>query len=470
MSQLLKKCALLAACAALALCFTTRSAHAQTATVSSSGTGEHLIFAYWSVENYTDTLVSINNPLGVRDDTTDEMNNVVHVVVRDTMGMAQTSFNICLTPGGSWTAVISKSGLSVGTPGGCDDAVQQIQPSRSNPMPTTTPMKGDMVPLEAMSGYLEAWLRPNGSLMDGDDEDALPENADPKGISGSATLVSAMSGFSSTYNATALIGCGDTAGSPIAAAADDGDGCWGEATAQGATADGAPITAALTAENKDLLTGRWTAINDEKIMSHTKVVLTFPVNHLSHTVVTDNADDEAGTDPVSIHAFNDMGQIALSNHKVMLGMNVNMCKFMNAGMDMGNDMDMGGDMDMGNDMDRMPMLSCNDMEVGELNGMAGAFRIFNNNADTDADPDTEGIQISGENADPGTEAMDLSIADDSNTVTDGEQPGGQKAAEALNAIGLNFSYFMGTDGNQYDQVTPVQWIDIGDFATQDDML
>ena len=48
MNQLLKKCVLLAGCAALALCFTTRSAHAQT--VAGSGTGEHLLFAYWSTE------------------------------------------------------------------------------------------------------------------------------------------------------------------------------------------------------------------------------------------------------------------------------------------------------------------------------------------------------------------------------------------------------------------------------------
>ena len=42
-------------------------------------------------------------------------------------------------------------------------------------------------------------------------------------------------------------------------------------------------------------------------------------------------------------------------------------------------MDMDGDMDMG-----MPMLYCNDMMVGELTAMAGEFRIFNNNAATDA--------------------------------------------------------------------------------------
>ena len=33
-------------------------------------------------------------------------------------------------------------------------------------------------------------------------------------------------------------------------------------------------------------------------------------------------------------------------------------------------------------------------------------------------------------------------------------------AESLGAIGLVFSYFMGTDGMQYDQATPIQSIDI----------
>ena len=35
----------------------------------------------------------------------------------------------------------------------------------------------------------------------------------------------------------------------------------------------------------------------------------------------------------------------------------------------------------------------------------------------------------------------------------------QVVVGSLAAIGLNFSYFMGTDGNQYDQVTPVQSIE-----------
>ena len=68
MSQLLKKFALLTACAALALCFTARSAHAQAVTqadVDESGTGEHLLFAYWTTANYTNTNINIHSPLGV---------------------------------------------------------------------------------------------------------------------------------------------------------------------------------------------------------------------------------------------------------------------------------------------------------------------------------------------------------------------------------------------------------------------
>ena len=65
MSQLLKKYALLTACAVLALCFATRPAHAQE--VARGGTGEHLLFAYWSTGNYTNTNVDVHSPLGVRD-------------------------------------------------------------------------------------------------------------------------------------------------------------------------------------------------------------------------------------------------------------------------------------------------------------------------------------------------------------------------------------------------------------------
>ena len=84
MSQLLKKFALLTACAVLALCFATRPAHAQS--VAANGTGEHLLFAYWSTADYMNTNVAIHSPVGVR--VSGETMNVVKITIRDEMGDA----------------------------------------------------------------------------------------------------------------------------------------------------------------------------------------------------------------------------------------------------------------------------------------------------------------------------------------------------------------------------------------------
>ena len=462
MSHLLRY-TLLAGCAALALCVTTRAAHAQM--VDPKGTGEHLLFAYWSTADYTNTLVNIHSPLGVRSGT--QTMNVVKVTVRDKMGAEATQFNICLTPGDFWTASLTSEGLQVGDPGDCDDDVQPPTGVRVTPALVQTPPKGEMVSLgTATSGYLEAWLAPDGALKDdavitateGPDSDVLPEDATPQYISGSAMLVSAMSGFSSTYNATALTGCGNAAGDRISKAdadiaiVDDGDGCWTITDTDGAIvddgdgeplSDGAPITSALTALDQDLLTGRWTAIADEDVTSNTKLVLTFPVNHLNYAANTAN-DIAAGTDPVSLYVFNDVGEIALRSHTVMLGRNVNMCTFKTSG-DMADD-PMSGDM-----ADPMPMLSCNDMEVGALNdmAMAGGFRIFNNTMEDGFTDDDPPVFVSG------TETAGFGVDTTADATGTGQLP-----AEPLNALGLIFSYFMGTDGNQYDQVTPVQPVSI----------
>ena len=485
MSQLLKKFALLTACAVLALCFATRPAHAQT--IASGGTGEHLLFAYWSTANYTNTNVNIHSPLDVRD--SGETMNVVRVVIRDAMGEGAADFKICLKPGDSWTATLSMDGLMIMDGGDCDDSVYHAAGSRTSGA-TSTPMMGEMMAIDADSGYIEAWLAPTGGLVDdsvrcspagtnclaagGFDTDLAEENATPSFISGSAMLVSAMSGFSSSYNAVALMGCGASAGTIIGGAdgtvADDGNGCW----VIDAADDGAPINTALSTLDMDLLTGRWTAISDMNVMSHTKVVVTFPVGNetdgyhqLNHTVV-DGDEETAGTDPVSVYAFDDAGNISAMG-TAMLGMNVNMCMF--DMMDMDDDHDHGDDMDMGDgmtspdmhddDMDGgMPMLSCNGEMVDTLEGgMAGGFRIFNNNADGDADDadPSDGLQISGENADDGEEAEGLGVA----TVA-ADSDSGQVAAEDFDAIGVVFSYFMGTDGMQYDQATPIQSISLPD--------
>ncbi|MCE2485352.1 MAG: hypothetical protein J4F42_07550, partial [Desulfurellaceae bacterium] len=98
MSQLLKKYALLTACAALALCFATRPAQAQTAStlterapaIAPGGAGEHLLFAYWSTANYMNTNVNIHSPLGMRSSILEQTSNVVYVRVRSAAGDRNT--------------------------------------------------------------------------------------------------------------------------------------------------------------------------------------------------------------------------------------------------------------------------------------------------------------------------------------------------------------------------------------------
>ncbi len=438
MSQLLKKYAVLAACAALALCFTTQSAQAQQ--VEPGGTGEHLFFAYWSTANYTNTNVNIHSPLGVTVGAA-QPKNVVYVRVRSAAADRNTvaSFNICLMAGDSWTATLSSEGLMVGDPGECDGDVRAIGSNPGN-MNVATPAMGEMVSLgETDSGYIEAWLNPRNALIDdtsltGPDADFNPEDAQPRAISGTAMLVSPMSGFSSSYNAVALNMCGNQTGDDpvvprmiaesLAAGTtnvadnaatqatddpvnpgDDGNGCW-HVLQSNPAADtpvagdkaGAPIMAAVMGQTKDLLTGRWTAIDDENVMSHTKVVLTFPM--------TNNLNYGNGTsDPVSLYVFDDMGNIVLSSIGLTLSMGVNTCTFMPG------------------------MLSCNGEEVGALDVMSGEFRIFNNTA----------------------ELMPVRV---------GEKPDVARPAKSFAIIGLVFSYFEGTDGSEYDQVTSLQWIDV----------
>ena len=468
MNQLLKKFALLTACAALALCFTAQSAQAQR--VEPGGVGEHLFFGYWSTGNYTNTNVNIHSPLGVTGAVAPDK-NVVYVRVRNTAPDRNVvvSFNICLTAGDSWTATMSMDSLMVMDEGGCDGDLREL--STSNPSDqnlASPPMMGEMVDLgESNSGYIEAWLNPANTLKDdtvgAPDSDHNPEDGSAMPISGTAMLVSPMSGFASSYNAVALSMCGnvkaadrvgnadgvlvtDETAKTIAQAlaltrdatntdavdattanaktlnGDDGNGCWHvrtffTAATTGADAmpamiknvdsPGAPINMALGdagamgGGDRDLLTGRWTAIDDDNVMSHTKVILTLPMNQFSQ------AD---GADPVSIHVYDDMGGVVGWSSGLTLGTGVNMCMF-------------GG-------MDMMGMLTCNGEEVLSLGGaMSGEFRIFNNR-----------LKAGGIG-----ELPELS---------------NQTPAESIAAVGLIFSYFEGTDGKKYDQVTPIGWIDV----------
>ncbi len=512
MRRFLERYVLLTACAMLAFCVTTRSAHAQlvpqytldltdnTLTYdlnypiqTSNHHGDHLIFGYWSTANYTNTHINIHAPYGVRD--RNEAKNVVHVRVRnadaDFDENTVVSFNICLMPGDSWTAALSSEGLMVVDPGECDDDVYQ-NPNTRTVTHVPTPDMGDMVSLgDANEGFIEAWAAPTGGLVDnsvpctqaeiddadntrctaatavagGPDPDVMPDHATGSLILGTASLVSAMSGFSSTYNATALSGC-DVAGSDDP---DDttGDGCrtvnTADDNANNAAADATNIIngvmQGLVTASHYAIVGRWTAIADDNVMSHTKLVLTFAGgNHLLYKGFDKSSADYraevTGVDPVSAYVFDDEGALVLRNHEVELGMGVNKCMFMRPGM---TDMDTAS---------MMPMLSCNGMEVGMIDGMSGEFRIFNNTAaavaardpalptdNTPADPEVDGSrQITND----GAENEGIGIAD--NTATPSVNENAQSPAAPLAITGLIFSYFEGTDGKQYDQVTPVSQV------------
>ena len=139
---------------------------------------------------------------------------------------------------------------------------------------------------------------------------------------------------------------------------------------------------------------------------------------------------------------------------------------------------MGDDMDMD---DGMPMLSCNGEMVAELDvapdKAAGEFRIFNNTVDaqvastTDSTP-ADGIPTNEPNyvSSDGAETAGLGVqnaVDDATDMDDDAPAGGQVPAEALNAIGLVFTYFMGTDGQEYDQASPIQWISVPTLPAAD---
>ena len=437
-------------CAVLALCSTTQEAMAQAVTVAPYGAGEHLLFTYWSTAAGTHTNVNIHSPLGLRAAHTAEAQNVVHVRVRSAAADRNVvvAFNICLRPGDSWTATLSAAGLQVGSAGGCDDQVQAPAPSRRVGGNHPTPAPGESVSLaHTERGYLEAWLNPTGTLTDDavwpPDADYGPDHATPRYITGLAMVVSPASGFSSSYDAIALRGCGATAGTPIAADTDDGNGCWALGTGgSGGTSpvagtDGGVwirqalrgVTTAPTPTDsepapapgdtpRDLLLGRWTAIADAHVTSSTTVVLTLPVNHL---LLADRS-----ADPVSVYVYDDDGTLVLRSIDLTLPLGVNLCRFLPP-------------------TGAQPvMLSCNGEAVGAIEAAAGEFRIFNNTA---VGWEETAVQIRER---PGL------------THTDG---GAQDPAESLGVLGLVFSYFEGTDGLQYDQATPVRSVEIPDDAS-----
>ena len=511
MSQLLKKYALLTACAVLALCFATRPAHAQSADIKldPSGQGHHLIFSYWATGEGMDTLIAIHSPLGIM--STGETMNVVQVKIENMMGQDVGMFPICLKPGDSWTAVLSMSGadkssLTVKDPGGCDDKIAagaQAGGTRVNPNPITTPEMDAPVTIGASGGLVHAYTMPNETLMDADDTDSTTasenrtDDAHPRPIVGTAHLISSMNGFSSSYNAVALmVTDSDTTTDATAATEEplaaneptDDEARKGECGVMDLSPAGDAATD-LTADMpmggcSDMqietalgmryrLLGRWTALNDENVATMTTAVVTFPgTTPLMLMAGVDAKDNAVGksTDAVSLYLFDDMGMDTFISHKAMLNMAVNKCTIGSMMDMMGDDMmgdDMMGDDMMGDDMMEMPEVACNGESLGHTDDYGGGgFQILNNKAgnveeavgtyaavaaDGSGNVYSDGAEM--DNADGFDDAItpDMSEADDA--TTDG-------AGGMLPAIGIVLSFFEGTDGKKYDQAVSLQASDM----------
>ncbi len=493
MSQGFRIYVLLAAWMAVAWSF----APAEAQNIHGRGQGEHLLFAYWSVENGTNTNVAVYRHVGVRGQVSEETPSVAQVAVRDRMGKIATEFKICLMPGDSWTATLTGAGLRVGSPGECDEKIHQGGGTRTGQL-VVTPKPGEVVTLgPATSGWLDVWLTPANTLQDGPDADTEPDHASDSNtlrLGGVATLVSPGAGFASSYRAVALWRCGDwvhtgsssgergyrnwnlqvtypdlTPDRSVGERVDTGDGCWNvDRNANGVVGEkktGAlapwdevdPISEALTQVSSTggnrVVVGEWTALDDENVQTSTKVVLTFPQTPLRYEgQKTAGGAKMMATDPVSVLVFDEDGELALDSREVLLDQDVNVCTFLPQ------------DLAMEDDMGPEPGLSCNGRRVGALQGAtSGLFRIFNNTAVT--------LDGAGLVTNDGSEATDLSVKKATAGASSGDPPTRPKGGQVPDGnyrfamIGLVFSYFKGTDGREYDQIAPLA----GDsFAVQSD--
>ncbi len=417
---------------------------------SFNGVGTHFLFPYWSTENATNTNVHLHRPAGVMADTSMEEKVVVKVAVRDAMNKVVASLKICFLPADSWTATLSEAGLTVVDPGGCDAQVELDPPARNAPV-QSTPKPGEVVSLGGVSsGWLDAWVAPTKGLVDGSDADTEPDHGVVQFLAaGSATLISAVSGFSSTYLATPLVTCGKGAvrAGLITADGDDGDGCWttqNDGSASQKKENGEGIRLALgdanhdptvSSNQKSVFIGGWTALDDANVQSRTKLVLTLPMNHLTYTGTNADGEQVAGTDPVSLLVFDGEGKVVLEAREVLLAKNVNTCTFLPAALAQEVELEVAAG---------QTVLSCNGAQVGTFTASSGTFRLFNNTVDV---KDTEGVVT-----DTGAEAEGLG-----RVFPPGEDAtqNGQSIAEGLGVVGLNFSYFRGTDTQEYDQVIPI---------------
>lgn len=394
MRKFLRKSALLVVLLAVAVCGATRQAAAQPQ-VTPNGVGDLLIFGYWTTQEERDSLFAITNVFG------GDTQRFVHFRIHEGVNSADVrDFTICLSPGDVWTVAITStgegtSGLSIGDPGSCDSAVAgagfNAPPSPGAP--------GDRpLSLAADFGYISAYT------MGVSPEDLASGGGDDT-LMGVGTLISVANGFSSSYNATSLVGFNAiSAGARL-------DSTTGAGTLLGVGTRGA-IERALANEagvSKEILMGRWTALNS--INSMTDVVITFPTGA-----------QPGRTDPVSIFIFDEEENFNFSPRQIILDREVNVCRFENADIT-------GGTTE----------LSCNGASPFDVSGTGGDFeqgwfRIINNN---------NRIVLDGVGDGSGNES------DDINAIPDSTFP----------VIAFEISYFDGTAG-MYDQSIPLQWIAI----------
>jgi hypothetical protein len=419
MRQFLRKSALAVVLSAVALCGTAQQATAQV-TVTPNGVGDLLIFGYWtSFER--DTLVSITNAFG------GQASRYVHLRVKEGVNSADiANFTICLSQGDVWTAAITSdsanaggSTLVIGDPGSCDAGVN------AGFGLTAPPGAGQPLPLSSDFGYIEAYTLECNAASPGCPGVGIAPRANNNGgddvIMGTATLVSASAGFSSSYNATSLVGFNAfNEGASIANAS--GSGTAGN---QGARANIANAIANESSVNKQILMGRWTANNS--FDSSTDIVLTFPTGGQPRGGATGLVPD-----PVSVWIFDEEENSTFSPRSMILRNEVNICRFRNA-----------------NETGGKTRFICNDSPAdsiggtGNINGPgstgtfnSGSFRIINNNDMVAPLVDNDG---------QGTDATGAE-SDNVNATPDSAFP----------VIGLLFSFFR-ANNVIFDQAYGIQW-------------
>lgn len=241
--------------------------------VTPNGLGDLLLFPYWTTQG-RDTLIAIGAAFG------GETQRFVHLRVREGVNSADVrNFTFCLSPGDVWTAALTTgptaSALIVGNPGSCDAAVRAAGF-------TSPPAAGQVVPLNATFGYIEAFTMASGGGADV--------------LWGTGTLVNVSAGFSSSYTGTAVVGM--------------------NAETEAFTTQGNVLLAETLARergvDKEILMTRYVAGGIAEVSM--EIVLTFPTGR-----------QPGITDPVSVYFFDEEERVNFSPRSIVLPHEVNVC-------------------------------------------------------------------------------------------------------------------------------------------------